>query len=184
MQAHAGLVAHPETTLSEFPEITGLNKGDLARLIKVLKRDGIIKESRGKVRLVKPDFDPQQVSLEYEEHRLAYERSRLEMMRGYAELADCRRRYILSYFGEEYEAEHCNLCDNDISKVAEQRVIITEQEPTNNQFEVGTRVAHESWGEGVVQRVSGDDVTVLFDTVGFKTLAASVVAEQGLLRTV
>ncbi len=184
VQAHAGLVAHPETTLSELPEITGLNKGDLARLVKVLKQDGIIKETRGRVRLIKPDFDPQAVSLEDEEHRLAYERSRIEMMRTYAETAECRRRYILNYFGEEYEAPRCERCDNDLSVAAEQRVVITEQADASHGFVVGTHVAHEVWGEGVVQRVSGDDVTVLFDTVGFKTLAASVVEEQNLLRIV
>lgn len=184
VQAHAGLVAHPETTLSELPEITGLNKGDLARLVKVLKQDGIIKETRGRVRLIRPDFDPQAVSLEDEEHRLAYERSRIEMMRTYAETAECRRRYILNYFGEEYEAPRCERCDNDLSVAAEQRVVITEQADASHGFVVGTHVAHEVWGEGVVQRVSGDDVTVLFDTVGFKTLAASVVEEQNLLRIV
>ncbi len=184
VQAHAGLIAHPETTLSELPKITGLNKGDLARLVKALKRDGIIKETRGRIKLVKPDFDPQAVSLEEEEHRLAYERSRIEMMRTYAEMAECRRRYILNYFGEEYEAPECARCDNDLSVAAEQRVVITVQADASHGFAVGTHVAHEVWGEGVVQRVSGDDVTVLFDTVGFKTLAASVVEEQNLLRIV
>lgn len=182
VQAHAGLVANPETSMSALPQITGLNKGDVARLVKVLKRDGIIKETRGRIRLVKPDFDPQQVSLEDEEHRVAYEQSRLEMMRNYAEMAECRRRYILNYFGEEYNGEHCEWCDNDLSAGVEQRVVITEQADTPNHFTVGTRVAHAAWGEGVVQRASGDDVTVLFDTVGFKTLAASLVEEQGMLR--
>jgi ATP-dependent DNA helicase RecQ len=43
-------------------------------------------------------------------------------------------------------------------------------------------VAHEQWGEGVVQRYDDDAVVVLFDAVGYKTLALAVVRERGLLR--
>ena len=48
-------------------------------------------------------------------------------------------------------------------------------------FAVGARVAHEQWGEGVVQRYDDDAVVVLFDDVGYKTLALDVVRERGLL---
>ena len=128
------------------------------------------------------DFDLAEVSLDEEEHRRAYERSRLEMMRGYAELADCRRQYILNYFGEEYEAERCALCDNDVSHGAQERVVVTEEEVVASSFEMGDRVVHEAWGEGVVQRVTGDTITILFDTAGYKTLAIGLVQERGLLK--
>lgn len=36
-------------------------------------------------------------------------RSRIEMMRGYAETTDCRRRFLLGYFGEPLP-EHCDTC--------------------------------------------------------------------------
>jgi ATP-dependent DNA helicase RecQ len=42
-------------------------------------------------------------------------------------------------------------------------------------------VAHEQWGEGVVQRYDDDAIVVLFDDVGYKTLALGVVRERGLL---
>ena len=48
-------------------------------------------------------------------------------------------------------------------------------------FAVGARVAHAQWGEGVVQRYDDDAVVVLFDEVGYKTLALDVVRERGLL---
>jgi ATP-dependent DNA helicase RecQ len=170
--------------------LTGLNKGDVARLIKVLKRDGIIKQTRGRVRLVKPDFDPEQVSLEDEDRRLAYERSRIEMMRGYAELCECRRRYILNYFGDEQETEQCGLCDNDVSNRAMGRVVIHQDQPSDDTmlaespFPMGSHVVHETLGEGVVQRTTADSVTVLFDDAGYKTLAVEVVQEQNMMRTV
>ena len=46
---------------------------------------------------------------------------------------------------------------------------------------LGTRVAHERWGEGLVQRYEADKVVVLFDEVGYKTLDAELVAERGLV---
>ena len=49
-------------------------------------------------------------------------------------------------------------------------------------FAVGARVAHEQWGEGVVQRYDDDAVVVLFDDVGYKTLATELVVERELLR--
>ena len=46
---------------------------------------------------------------------------------------------------------------------------------------VADRVRHAGWGTGVVQRVTADTLTVLFDTAGYKTLAADLVREQALL---
>ena len=40
------------------------------------------------------------------------ERSRLEMMRRYAEHTGCRRSFLLSYFGQDYPGP-CGNCDND-----------------------------------------------------------------------
>ena len=42
-------------------------------------------------------------------------------------------------------------------------------------------VRHASWGAGLVERVTPDSVTVLFDAVGFKTLDLALVVERGLL---
>lgn len=35
-----------------------------------------------------------------QEHRREFVRSRVEMMRGYAEVRECRRGFLLNYFGE------------------------------------------------------------------------------------
>ena len=43
-------------------------------------------------------------------------------------------------------------------------------------------MVHESGGEGLVQRVAGDSITVLLETVGYKTFDAELVRERGLLR--
>jgi ATP-dependent DNA helicase RecQ len=102
------------------------------------------------------------------------ERSRLEMMRRYAEHTRCRRSFLLSYFGQSYEGS-CGTCDNDV----EPRSAPAENEP----FAVGARVVSERWGEGTVQRYDGDQLTVLFDDHGYRDLLVSLVVQRGLLHT-
>ncbi|HET8628430.1 MAG TPA: RecQ family ATP-dependent DNA helicase [Thermomicrobiales bacterium] len=109
-----------------------------------------------------------------DEARREFERSRVEMMRGYAEVRDCRREYLLNYFGEEYDDPCCN-CDNCDAGVA-----VAEDEAAQR-FPLNSRVVHESWGEGLVQRHEGGKVTVLFDQVGYKSLDADYAVAQGLL---
>jgi ATP-dependent DNA helicase RecQ len=101
------------------------------------------------------------------------ERSRLEMMRRYAEHTACRRSFLLSYFGQDYRGP-CGACDND----RRGPVVKSGVEP----FAVGGRVVSERWGEGTVQRYDGDQVTVLFDDHGYRDLLVSLVLERGLLR--
>ncbi len=97
-------------------------------------------------------------------------------MRGYAEAMGCRREWILSYFGEPF-APPCGRCDNCEAGLAE-RV------PDDVPYAIGARVAHEQWGEGFVQRYDDDALVVLFDEVGYKTLALAIVRERGLLSPV
>ena len=105
--------------------------------------------------------------------RRSFDRSRVDMMRAYAETDDCRRAFILSYFGEPFEPP-CGRCDNcEAGRVP--------APPADVPFPVGARVAHGQWGEGVVQRYDDDAMVVLFDEVGYKTLALEVVRERALL---
>jgi ATP-dependent DNA helicase RecQ len=101
------------------------------------------------------------------------DRSRLEMMRRYAEHTGCRRSFLLSYFGQDYEPP-CGNCDNDRAAAGEP----VPQEP----FAVGERVTSERWGEGTVQRYDGDQLTVLFDEHGYRDLLVPLVVERELLR--
>jgi ATP-dependent DNA helicase RecQ len=103
------------------------------------------------------------------------ERSRLEMMRRYAEHTGCRRSFLLTYFGQEYPGP-CGSCDNDRLRPAPRRTI----EP----FAVGARVESGRWGKGTVQRYDGDQVTVLFDDHGYRDLLVPLLLERDLLRPV
>ncbi|MFN8215435.1 MAG: RecQ family ATP-dependent DNA helicase [Solirubrobacterales bacterium] len=109
-----------------------------------------------------------------DEHR-EFERSRLEMMRSYAEFRGCRRDFVLGYFGEEHEPPcgNCDNCDAGLSAAA-----ATRERP----YEVGAAVVHAEWGGGEVQRYDGDRVVVLFDSVGYRTLDLGLIAAGNLLR--
>ncbi|HLX21354.1 MAG TPA: RecQ family ATP-dependent DNA helicase [Gaiellaceae bacterium] len=103
------------------------------------------------------------------------ERSRLDMMRRYAEHTGCRRSFLLSYFGQDYPGP-CGNCDNDVRP--------SEAAPPPAPFAVGTRVVSERWGEGTVQRYDRDEMTVLFDEHGYRDLSVPLVVERELLRQV
>jgi ATP-dependent DNA helicase RecQ len=111
-----------------------------------------------------------------EGNRRELDRSRVDMMRAYAETDTCRRGFVLSYFGEPVDGP-CGHCDNCEAGRAEEAA-----PPDDVPFPVGARVAHGEWGEGVVQRYDDDALVVLFDDVGYKTLALAVVVERRLLR--
>ena len=115
--------------------------------------------------------------------RRRIDRSRIDMMRGYAETSGCRRRFLLAYFGEEL-AEPCGACDTcrsgSAARVDEARAADAPGE-SEGDWPVGARVRHEAWGEGGVVSDDGDRITVLFDEEGYKTLALEVIERSGVL---
>ena len=90
-------------------------------------------------------------------------------------MLDCRREYLLNYFGQEIDAP-CGYCDNC------EAGIVVAQDKAHEPFPLGSRVTHTAWGEGLVERYEGNKMVVLFDTVGYKTLAVDVVTQNGLLQ--
>jgi ATP-dependent DNA helicase RecQ len=107
------------------------------------------------------------------------ERTRLTMMRRYADHAGCRRSFMLTYFGQDYPGP-CGNCDNDLAAAADGAS--GPPEPASVPFAVGSRVASERFGEGTVQRYDGDHITVLFDEHGYRELSVPAVQERALLR--
>ncbi|HEX3005047.1 MAG TPA: ATP-dependent DNA helicase RecQ [Angustibacter sp.] len=106
-------------------------------------------------------------------------RSRLEMMRGYAETTGCRRRYLLGYFGEQLEAD-CGNCDTCRSGSAA-RSHVAEDAGADDDLAVDDRVEHTEWGGGTVMSLDADRLTVFFDSEGYKTLDRETVVSHQLL---
>src|SRR3954452_18628049 len=158
-----------------------LSETKLVTAIHRLEDAGFVEEGGdGRVRATggEPELDEAvDRAAQAEEHRHAFDRSRVDMIRAYAERRGCRRAFILGYFGEEYDPP-CGNCDNcDAGRGSA-------DEGTDGDFQAGMRVAHEQWGEGTVGQVEGGQITVVFDDVGYKTLDAELVAERGLLECV
>ncbi len=120
-------------------------------------------------------------SVEASDRRERIEVSRLEVMRRYAETRDCRRRVLLSYFGDELD-EPCGRCDTCRAGTAS--VHEEEQDAATAPFPSGSTVRHAAWGEGSVVEVDPDRLTVFFPSEGYKVLALDVVQEGDLLRRV
>jgi ATP-dependent DNA helicase RecQ len=122
-----------------------------------------------------PVVEAAEGAAEAQENRRAFERSRIEMMRGYADMRDCRREYLLSYFGESLPAP-CQNCDNCDAG------LVTVEVGRDLPFPLQSLVEHKEWGPGRVLRYSGETMVVLFDTVGYRTLALDLVLGKELLK--
>jgi len=172
----AAAVAASEGPLSrrDLAVRAGLSQQRLSAMLNLLEAAGaVLQGSRVEPAAGAPE--PAAAAQAAEELAVRYrsvERSRAEMMRRYAELTDCRRRFLLRYFGEAV-TDPCGRCDNcDAGRS-------TTQHP-GQAFGPGARVEHRMWGGGVVLNDEGDRLTVLFDDAGYKELLTSAVTAEGL----
>lgn len=110
-----------------------------------------------------------------------YRKGRVEMIRDFAETTDCRRRYLLNYFGERMD-EPCGNCDNCESGLSERTQ--KEQAEEKLPFALKSRVMHKKLGEGTVMRYEGNKVIVLFPEAGYKELVTRYVIEKKLLKQI
>ncbi|MEU9308570.1 RecQ family ATP-dependent DNA helicase [Streptomyces sp. NPDC048256] len=149
------------------------------------------------------------------------EQSRVDMMRGYAETTDCRRRFLLGYFGESVPVP-CGACGNCTGPVAEPanalrrersedagrpykaatrqrrwtragaraggsagavRAVETVARPAadDHPYLPGVLVRHDRWGQGEVMSEGDGKITILFESVGYRTLSLAVVTDKQLL---
>jgi ATP-dependent DNA helicase RecQ len=145
-------------------------------LLNVLGDVGAARVVRGRVSRGRRRLTPAAAAAaarELAESRQRVERSRIEMMRGYAETTRCRRQFLLGYFGETLEEPcgRCDTCDDGLASA----------EDVTGPYAVNDRVRHAEWGDGMVMSTEGDRITVLFDQVGYRTLALDALEENGLL---
>jgi ATP-dependent DNA helicase RecQ len=168
-----------EADPAELADDVELSRSKLLEAVNRLEEVGFLEVSDGGEVVQRDDAPPLEEAIEQgaeaSEERGEFEKSRLEMMRSYAEHTGCRRDFVLSYFGEEHEAP-CGNCDNCDAGLVEPEADV------ERPFEIGAAVTHGEWGSGEVQRYDADRVVVLFESVGYKTLDLGLVEENDLLR--
>lgn len=164
---------------ADLREKTDLSKTKLGTALNHLASVGVVETlPTGEVTVSEqpPDIsEAAELAVQAQERRQQFERSRLEMMRGYAEVRHCRREYLLNYFGEKLD-QPCGFCDNCKAGITEQN------DEGQKPFPLNSRVVHKTWGEGLVMRYEGDKMVILFDQVGYKTLGVDIALQRGLLK--
>ncbi|PSB21536.1 ATP-dependent DNA helicase RecQ [Phormidesmis priestleyi ULC007] len=164
--------------LKRLQELTDLSKSKLKKMLNQLQSVGVVEMlPTGEVIAAKNSPDLHKATadmLQAQERNTKVERSRLEMMRGYAEVRDCRRKYLLNYFGEQVDRA-CGHCDNCKAGIAASKDGL-------KPYPINSQVIHKSWGEGTVMRYEADKVVILFEEVGYKTLSTMTAVLRGLLR--
>jgi ATP-dependent DNA helicase RecQ len=179
------LARHPGSTVAELARLAGRSARRTEAVVARLEALGVADVAPDGAVTTAADgeagdgepADPGEVAREVvaaQERRRLLARSRVEMLRGYAETAGCRRRYLLNYLGEEYDPP-CNNCDNCVAEPA----VADEQ---RGPFALNDRIRHVVYGAGLVSRVEGDRIVVLFDDSGYRTLDVAECLARGLVR--
>ena len=165
---------------------TGFPPRRLTGLLHELQDTGAV--TTGGVVCLEPGADPAQVVERVVALAAARERvdkSRIAMMRGYAETHQCRRQFLLGYFGEELPAP-CGNCDNcaegSAYRTPDGGAAGASSSTETEAFPLNSAVEHALWGPGLVMRHDDGLITVLFEREGYKTLSRRAVLASGLLR--
>jgi ATP-dependent DNA helicase RecQ len=176
--AHS-LQEHDEPVRSaDLAQDTEVSASQRTRAINLLEQAGaVVTTEEGRLEYLDPKIEPERAvedAVEVAETHQQLIRSRIEMMRGYAETSGCRRQFLLGYFGEQLP-QPCGNCDTCEAGTAQAH------HADDDAFPVNGSVRHSDWGHGIVMSVEPDRLTVLFDTVGYKTLARAAIEKQHLL---
>ncbi len=151
---------HTETGLSESKVTSALNRLEELGAVEFLPAGEVVAPKGAP-----SPVEAAEAAAAADARRHEFEHSRIAMIQGYAELRNCRREYLLNYFGEELP-QPCGNCDNC------QAGLSVPPSPDVERFPLNSQVVHDRWGPGMVMRHEGALLVVLFDTAGYKTLGA------------
>jgi ATP-dependent DNA helicase RecQ len=201
----AAVLREGPITRTALSKRTGMPTRRLTQLVGLLEQVGAVAAGAAGSLTVPPHAPaPALAAREALAHFERYQtlrRSRIDMMRQYAETRQCRGRSLLAYFGEQAEGA-CGHCDNCEVGVAADRpdpatgaeeaspvspastassASTVDVEGHARPYAVNSAVRHTEWGVGTVMAYERDRVVVLFDEVGYRTLSVPIVHKGGLL---
>ncbi len=165
-------------TASAVRRQTGLSARRVTSAVNLLEQVGAL-DRRQRNLVANRDVRPQDAveqATRYVAARERVEKSRVEMMRGYAETTGCRREFLLGYFGEQYEPP-CQGCDNCLAG----EVVPGAQVEDADDFGTHEQVRHDKFGQGTVMHTEADRLTVFFPDFGYRTLDRDHVVSEGIL---
>jgi ATP-dependent DNA helicase RecQ len=163
-------------SLADLRKISQLPLTKLKVVLALLKKAGFIEmRARARYGLTDQALLNRELVLNLTNYdtKKSYDQSKLAMMLQYSETRGCRRKFILNYFGEDFESEVCGQCDNCLRAAGAAR-----ESRVTSGYRIADVVVHPKFGQGTVERAEKDLVTVLFPTVGYKTLLASAVNRE------
>jgi ATP-dependent DNA helicase RecQ len=179
LTALAQAVRAGRLTRAQLRERTGLGPRRLGAWLGLLEQVGAAATAGDRRWSAPPDAPSParaaRVAVAQAQRRRTVERSRLDMMTELAQTTGCRTRALLAYFGEilDRPCGHCDNCHEGLSGEVSR----------DGPYPLHSRLTHPQWGIGTVLRYEGEQMTVLFDDVGYKTLSVPVVVEHQLLRS-
>lgn len=175
----------PVTSLRDLARKVDRPERQVTRAISLLQDAGIVRRTGRRIALVASPTAAEAVAAATAliEQRAEIDRTRIEMMRGYAETTDCRGRRLLAYFGDSAAGPcgHCDNCDDRSSPDHPDRSDRQESPAADGPYPPQSRVRHPEFGSGLVMDIEDGRLTVLFDDHGYRVLGLSAVLEHGLL---
>jgi ATP-dependent DNA helicase RecQ len=166
-------------SMTDLRKILQLPLTKLKVILALLKKSGYIegtgKSAYGLTEAVRKNRELV-LSLANYETKKSYDQSKLSMMLQYAEVVSCRRRFILNYFGEDFDVINCGKCDNCLRSGLTRATDLPAVGASTGGYKIADVVTHPKFGTGTVERAEKDLVTVLFPSVGYKTLLATAVS--------
>ena len=180
---------------------TGFPARRITGLLNLLQETGDVTTNHDGVRLevaLDPAADPARVverAVDLAAARERVDKSRIAMIRSYAETHRCRRQFLLGYFGEDLPEPcgNCDTCTDGTAQLPDHRsgghgagaadggADDGSAAAGVGEFPLNCRVEHALWGPGLVMGHDGDVLTVLFDREGYRTLSCRAVLGHGLL---
>jgi len=163
-------------SLADLRKISQLPLTKLKVVLALLKKAGFIEmRARARYGLTPQALENRDLVLNLTNYdtKKSYDQSKLAMMLQYSETRGCRRKFILNYFGEDFESDTCGQCDNCLRAAS-----TAHQSRVTSGYRIADIVVHPKFGQGTVERAEKDLVTVLFPSVGYKTLLASAVNRE------
>jgi len=179
--------AAPRVLLRDITTVAGMGRRRTKVIVALLESAGIVQRTGRGVRKLKDFETPEQLDafLDTYQKRHLSDEERLAMMMKYGQTADCRMRFLRTYFGEDAQLD-CGQCDNcrarqrgdleDALAVVPPaegvRLATGETLPETSPvlaaivspgpFTAGQRVRHRSFGLGEVKEDLGDKLIVEF----------------------